>query len=295
MQPDLFFTCDKSMIDQLKIVVRPVQFSDRRQLTSLIQFGSHVHRHLDWRRPVDWIGYEPYLVAEVQGQMVGVLACPSHSHPATWIRLFAATNGIPKKLVWEALWNAVREWFSSYQTCIVVIPMHTWFQEMLKSSGFECLTKVVMLIWEWPHPQLLQHSDTWAIRAMGYEDLAEVQSVDAAAFDPIWQIPGDILNLALTQAAIATVAEASGQIVGYQISTANSDGGHLARLAVNPSHQGQGVGFALVQDMLTQFRRVGAIRVSVNTQTDNTASLALYRKAGFQRTEEVYPVYRMKL
>ena len=283
------------MIDQLKITVRPVQYSDRRQLTSLIQFGNHVHRHLDWRRPIDWIGYEPFFVAESQGQIVGVLACPDLSYPAAWIRLFAVTNGIPKNLVWEALWDAVQEQYLFHPVDIVAIPMQDWFHEMLKSSRFELITHVVILIWERFRLQLVQKSKSLAIRAMEFDDLVEVQSVDVEAFDPIWQIPVDILNLALTQASIATVAEANGQIVGYQISTANSDGGHLARLAVNPSYQGQGVGFALVQDMLTQFQRVGAIRVTVNTQTDNTASLALYQKAGFQRTEDIYPVYRMKL
>jgi ribosomal-protein-alanine N-acetyltransferase len=283
------------MIDQPPIAVRPVQFSDRRQLTSLIHFSIHVHRHLDWRRPIDWIGYEPYLVAELHGQIIGALACPNLSHPAAWIRLFAVTNEIPQNLVWEALWDAVQGQFSSRSIEIVAIPMYTWFQQMLESSGFEQVTKVVMLFWESSPFQFVHPPDTWNIRAMEPDDLAEVQRVDAAAFDPVWQIPGDLLDVALTQAAIATVAEANGEIIGYQISTANSDGGHLARLAVNPLNQGRGIGMALVQDALAQFQQVDALRVTVNTQTDNATSLALYQKAGFQRTEEVYPVYRMKI
>jgi ribosomal protein S18 acetylase RimI-like enzyme len=105
----------------------------------------------------------------------------------------------------------------------------------------------------------------------------------------------DMLEIAFQQAAVATVAEDQDGIIGYQISTASSGGGHLARLAVHPRVQSQGIGYAIVRDLLAQFYRRGALQVTVNTQLDNLASLALYHKAGFQRTGEVYPVYEAYL
>jgi len=90
------------------------------------------------------------------------------------------------------------------------------------------------------------------------------------------------------------VAEDDGQLLGYQISTATTMGGHLARLAVHPAAQGGGIGYALVHDMLSQFTRRGARQVTVNTQQDNLVSLALYQKAGFKRTGEEYPVYQCR-
>jgi ribosomal protein S18 acetylase RimI-like enzyme len=83
-------------------------------------------------------------------------------------------------------------------------------------------------------------------------------------------------------------------IVGYQMSTLNPMGGHLARLAVKPEFQGKGVGYGLVSDMLRQFQRKGALRVTVNTQQDNSASLYLYEKSGFRKTNEIYPVYQFR-
>ena len=44
--------------------VRPADSMDQRQIANLIHFESYVHRHLDWRNPLDWIGVPPYLVAE---------------------------------------------------------------------------------------------------------------------------------------------------------------------------------------------------------------------------------------
>jgi [ribosomal protein S18]-alanine N-acetyltransferase len=103
------------------------------------------------------------------------------------------------------------------------------------------------------------------------------------------------LEHAFRQAAIATVAEKDGLLVGYQISTANHSGGHLARLAVHPGYQGKGVGYTILRDLLAQFERRGARHVTVNTQDDNTASISLYEKAGFIATGENYQVYECNL
>ena len=69
----------------------------------------------------------------------------------------------------------------------------------------------------------------------------------------------------------------------------------LARLAVHPQVQGQGIGYALVYDTLDQFSRRGVLRVTVNTQNNNLASLALYARAGFRKTGEAYRVYQYAL
>jgi ribosomal-protein-alanine N-acetyltransferase len=92
-------------------------------------------------------------------------------------------------------------------------------------------------------------------------------------------------------AGIATVAEADGRVIGYQITTLHSSGGHLARLAVHPEGQRRGVGYALVREMLARAVAQDLTRVTVNTQSDNHASLALYRQLGFHPTEERYAVF----
>ncbi|RME89858.1 MAG: GNAT family N-acetyltransferase [Anaerolineae bacterium] len=80
-------------------------------------------------------------------------------------------------------------------------------------------------------------------------------------------------------------------MVGYQISTQNALGAHLARLAVRPDVQGQGGGTALVSDLISRVLRKRLPRLTVNTQSNNHASLALYRKMGFVPTGERYPVF----
>jgi ribosomal protein S18 acetylase RimI-like enzyme len=90
------------------------------------------------------------------------------------------------------------------------------------------------------------------------------------------------------------VAENGNEIVGYQYSTSSAMGGHLARLAVKKSMQGNGVGYLLVHQVLNQFSKQGVRHVTVNTQEKNIASLSLYSKAGFSITGESYRVYQHK-
>jgi ribosomal protein S18 acetylase RimI-like enzyme len=45
--------------------------------------------------------------------------------------------------------------------------------------------------------------------------------------------------------------------------------------------------------MLQQFSQRGAQAVTVNTQKNNLASLALYKAAGFKFTGEEFPIYQL--
>ena len=49
---------------EVSLQVRPAVPQDQHQIANLMFFESHVHRHLDWRSPLDWLGYQPYLIAE---------------------------------------------------------------------------------------------------------------------------------------------------------------------------------------------------------------------------------------
>ena len=87
------------------------------------------------------------------------------------------------------------------------------------------------------------------------------------------------------------MAETQTGIVGYQLSTGSGQRAHLARLAVHPALQGRGVGRALLTDLFSKLDQNGIYKLSVNTQSDNVVSLAMYQRMGFIRTGEQYPVY----
>jgi len=278
------------------IIVREATEKDRQKLAMLVHFEVYVHRHLDWRSPLDWLGYQPYLIAEKDDKVVAALACPPDPPNVSWLRLFAVSSQISLEQAWQALWPAARDACLEIASIerIAVIPLQRWFRSLLQKSEFSLTHRVVMLNWDISQnsPEAEPEFGDIIVRPMNLDDLSAVHEMDSAAFKHEWKNSQSSLELAYRQAAIATVAELDGELVGYQISTASPVGGHLARLAVLPDFQRRGIGSALVRDMLWQFERRGAERVTVNTQEDNRASLTLYQKAGFKLTGEAYPVYQ---
>jgi ribosomal protein S18 acetylase RimI-like enzyme len=99
------------------------------------------------------------------------------------------------------------------------------------------------------------------------------------------------MGKALKQSSYSTVAVLDGKIIGYQLSTSRIGSAHLARLAVLPAYQGHSVGQSLVGDLLSHFSNSGIDEITVNTQSDNAASLSLYKKMNFQPMGESYPVF----
>jgi ribosomal protein S18 acetylase RimI-like enzyme len=277
------------------VIIRPVDDKDRKQLANLIHFETYVHRHLDWRPPLDWLGHSPYLVAERDEDLLATLVLPPDPPDVAWIRLFAVSSKWKLKEAWEALWSdAKARLLINPLIEIASIPLQDWFRELLIHSSFYHTHNVVLLDWQRGKTIPQRHASTVTIRSMGYDDLPAVHALDALAFDPLWRISIESLEYAYKQSALATVVVGDMGILGYQISTPSPMGGHLARLAVHPDDQSKGIGYALVSDVVDQFIRRGAMRITVNTQQHNLASLALYKKLGFHLTGEVYPVFQYR-
>jgi ribosomal protein S18 acetylase RimI-like enzyme len=230
-------------------------------------------------------------VGEIKGDVCSVLVCPPDPPEVAWIRLFAAAGDLSVNRAWQALWPAAQATLVElHQPQVAAIPSEDWFRLVLEKSGFEHTHNIVSLRWEAEHP--LPPARITHIRAMKSTDLPDISELDAAAFAPLWRNSHNSLEAAYYQAALATVVEDDGQLVGYQISTVGPLGGHLARLAVHPNWRTKGIGYALVCDLLAYFAQHGPQRVTVNTQEDNLTSLKLYHKAGFRLTGEVLPVYQ---
>lgn len=272
--------------------IRPANSEDIIGIRTLIQLEPYVQQHLDWYPPTYWVGKGPFLVAERNKRLVGALACTRLPGEPYWIRLFAASLSSRPIHVWPILWEALAPLLGrGPETLVASIAMHPWFVRLITEAGFQPSHEIVVLHWRGmdihpPAPKLLQ-----SIHPMLPEHLPEVTQVDAASFAPLWHNAEDTLGHAFRTSAFSTVYVAGDRIAGYQISTGAPGGGHLARLAVLPEFQGAGIGYALVYDLVHKFAQNGVNFVSVNTQSNNASSLALYQKAGFFREDENYPVY----
>lgn len=271
--------------------VRPVDLSDQQQLSNLIFFENRLHRHLDWRSPLEWLGAPFYWALDDGGQITAALACPPEREGIAWVRLFVYSGRWSAENAWTMLWQTAREEIARAGGAkVAAIAIQPWFRNLLAESGFENRQQIVLLEWH-AQPMAARETAGIRIRKMTEVDLPEVEKTDAASFDPLWQNPLETLRRAYAQALYVTVAENENGIIGYQISTGGGQRAHLARLAVNPVVQGRGAGRALLNDLFVFLTYMGISRLSVNTQSDNQASLSLYQRLGFARTGEQYPVY----
>ncbi len=275
----------------IQSLVRPADLSDHQQLSNLIFFETHLHRHLDWRSPLEWLGAPFYWALEEGRHVTAALACPTEAAGIAWIRLFVYSGHWSADYAWNLLWpTAQAEIAQAGGATVAAIAIQTWFQQLLAANGFENRQQIVMLEWRY-QPWAAHASDGIRIRRMTESDLPAVERTDNASFHPLWQNPLETLERAYKQSLFATVAEAESGIVGYQLTTGSGQRAHLARLAVNPDMQGHGVGRTLLADLFTKLMRNSITRLTVNTQSDNNTSLSLYQKMGFVRTGEQYPVY----
>ncbi|MFM8380378.1 MAG: GNAT family N-acetyltransferase, partial [Actinomycetota bacterium] len=128
--------------------------------------------------------------------------------------------------------------------------------------------------------------------------LLTAASIDRRAFGIDW----DLDVTAIREACRATPSHrirlavtAADEPAGYMITGRSGSSGFVQRLAVDPVHQGQGIGNALMQAGL---RWLGGLRVDdilVNTHLDNVAALQLYDSWGFHRLEDNLQVMELDL
>jgi ribosomal protein S18 acetylase RimI-like enzyme len=275
----------------LNLRVRRAVAEDHQQISNLMFHETNLHRHLDWRTPLDWLGSPNYWVLDDGRHISAALACPEDPSQVAWIRLFGFLTHLSALEAWRPLWDTVRNTAVELaRTQVAAIVVKHWFQNLLLFSGFELKQNIVLLELRGENFRSFPIRQDINIRPMQEDDLQAVTQLDMEAFGPFWHNSLDSLKRARAQSSYATVAEDSSGLIGYQLSTGNAFSTHLARLGVKKESQGRGIGTALVSELVQKLDPTRMPRLSVNTQADNLASLTLYNKLGFTRTGEHYPV-----
>ena len=78
-----------------------------------------------------------------------------------------------------------------------------------------------------------------------------------------------------------TVAERDGEIVGLVVFAVGHEGFVVDNVAVDPAHQGSGVGRALLEHAEAAARRAGFDSIALYTHERMTENLALYERIGY--------------
>src|SRR3990172_294123 len=165
---------------EVSLQVRPAVPQDQHQIANLMFFESHVHRHLDWHAPLEWLGYPYYWVVEDNGRIVAVLACPQDPAGVAWVRLFAHARQLPLDDAWTVLWSIAKKNIERQSgATVALISMQQWLSDLLIRNNFVHNLDIIMLEWKGSAPPEKSPVDGVKVRPMQAGDLEVVAELDA--------------------------------------------------------------------------------------------------------------------
>jgi ribosomal-protein-alanine N-acetyltransferase len=244
----------------------------------------------------------PHLLASgactvaLEGDAIGAFLCASVNR-ARW----AFVRGVAIKNGWRTdqglhavLEPAVSRLRVDGVTHLAVYGTALWLPPALLRAGFQRREWITSLE-RHPRPWPDLPAGPARVRPVQPDDLGQLAALDAAIFEPPYQLAsGELIELMVTSGhfVVAEGIEEAGEaaLLGYACADVLGDTGQIIRLAVHPNAQRQGIGRALLNHGLAYCHANGARRVTINTQESNAASLRLYEQMGFRRVGRRVPL-----
>ncbi len=127
----------------------------------------------------------------------------------------------------------------------------------------------------------LNHSGPLTIDQMTEQDLDQVLIIEGSSFPHSWSRRSFESELMKNRLAIYRVARLEGRVVGYGGIWVILDEAHLTTLAIDQIYRGQGIGTALLQELIENAVRAGARTMTLEVRPSNLAALRLYERFGF--------------
>lgn len=122
-------------------------------------------------------------------------------------------------------------------------------------------------------------ADNLVIRPLTYADLPRVMAIERRSFPTAWSLSMFVLELSKPSGVCLAAIDGS-ELVGYLICARYAEAYHLMNVAVDPDLRRQGIGKALIDEML---ERVGVdASVTLEVRVSNSAAISLYESYGFR-------------
>ncbi len=138
----------------------------------------------------------------------------------------------------------------------------------------------------------MDHENPLEINACRSEDLPHLQAILQQAPEAApWS--SNLLGEALaSQPSHFLVARQGKDIVGFIVGHRVMDEGEILNLAVRSEFRRQGLGKALVKQLLQIFGQEGVVKAFLEVRPANAAATAFYRRLGFRQVAERPAYYR---
>lgn len=134
------------------------------------------------------------------------------------------------------------------------------------------------------------------IRPLEHEDLPTVLAVQSKSPEASRWTDADYLRLATEPGGMVLVAELETmtppKILGFAAFQRMIDEAELLNIAVDPDHQNQGIGKALLEEARRRLLMAGTKRLFLEVRKSNRSALALYYSVGFGLHSQRRDYYR---
>lgn len=132
----------------------------------------------------------------------------------------------------------------------------------------------------------MTHEGPIRVVPIGLDRLEEVVEIERRCFSDPWSRAMFLSEIEVgggTFARGALVADKKGEerLVGYSFAVLVMDEAHLGNLAVDPGYRRKGVAQRLLGDLITEARRQGVRRVTLEVRESNVHARTFYARNGF--------------
>ena len=126
----------------------------------------------------------------------------------------------------------------------------------------------------------MSHNETIA-RSLGAKDLPQIQMIESSVYEDPWS--AHLLSQSLTAPLTHTLAYFEGDLcVAYAIYQVIFTEAHLLNIAVRREAQRRGFGGALLDLVMQDACRKGAVSMFLEVRPSNKSAISLYQQRGFK-------------
>jgi ribosomal-protein-alanine N-acetyltransferase len=111
--------------------------------------------------------------------------------------------------------------------------------------------------------------------------LADVVEIERVSFPTPWSQEAYYHEIAGNDFAYYIVALLGGKVVGYCGMWIILDEAHVTTIAANPDYRSRGLGAQLLNQLISEARRRGTIKMTLEVRPSNHHAIRLYAKTGF--------------
>lgn len=118
------------------------------------------------------------------------------------------------------------------------------------------------------------------IRELEMGDIEAVSIMEAQSFSMPWSAK-DFEQLVSDEKSLYLVAETDGLLVGCCGVTNVCGEGNINNVVVQEAYRGQGIAYAMMQELLVRGREMGCTEFTLEVRVSNAPAIHVYQKLGF--------------